>query len=62
MMELNWDAIGAVGEIVGALAVVVSLIYLATQIRTQNIEARLAAVHEISVGFCEQNKLDIQKN
>ena len=33
---MNWDAIGAIGEIVGAAAVVVSLIYLATQIRQNN--------------------------
>lgn len=31
---MNWDAIGAIGEIVGALAVVISVIYLAIQIRT----------------------------
>ena len=30
---MNWDAIGAVGEIIGAVAVVVSLAYLAMQIR-----------------------------
>ena len=30
---MNWDAIGAIGEIVGAIAVVVSLAYLAVQIR-----------------------------
>jgi RNA polymerase-interacting CarD/CdnL/TRCF family regulator len=30
---MNWEAIGAIGEIVGAFAVVVSLIYLALQIR-----------------------------
>jgi len=28
---VNWDAIGAVGEVVGALAVVITLIYLARQ-------------------------------
>ena len=28
---MNWDAAGAIGEIVGALAVVMSLIYLAQQ-------------------------------
>ncbi len=28
-MELNWNAIGAVGEILGAVAVFVSLLYLA---------------------------------
>jgi hypothetical protein len=48
---MNWDAIGAVGEIVGASAVFVSLIYLAVQIRNQNREARAAAMHEIWVGF-----------
>ena len=36
---MNWEAIGAVGEIVGALAVVGTLAYLATQIKY----ARLAA-------------------
>jgi len=30
---MNWDAIGAIGEIIGALAVVVTLIYLAIQTR-----------------------------
>lgn len=35
---MNWEALGAVGEIVGALAVVVTLIYLAVQTR-QNTEA-----------------------
>ena len=48
---MNWDAIGSVGEIVGALAVVVSLVYLAAQIRTQNIESRAAAAHDIYEGF-----------
>ena len=47
-MDLNWEAIGAIGEIVGALAVVISLLYLAAQIRTQNLESRIAAVHEIN--------------
>lgn len=50
---MNWEAIGAIGEIIGALAVVISLAYLAIQIRAQNKESRLAAVHEILVGFRE---------
>ncbi|MEH6552434.1 MAG: hypothetical protein V7744_20860 [Pseudomonadales bacterium] len=48
---MNWDTIGAIGEIIGALAVVVSLVYLAAQIRTQNKEARAAAAHDIYEGF-----------
>ncbi len=43
---MNWEAVGAVGEILGALGVIVSLVYLATQIRTQNRESRAAAVNE----------------
>jgi hypothetical protein len=46
---MNWDAIGAIGEIVGAAAVFVSLVYLAVQIRNQNRESRVSAMHEISV-------------
>ena len=30
---MNWDAIGAIGEIIGATAVVATLFYLATQVR-----------------------------
>ena len=48
---MNWDAIGAIGEIVGASAVVCSLIYLAVQIRNQNKESQAAAVHEIIEGY-----------
>ena len=33
---MNWEAIGAIGEIAGAIAVVASLLYLATQIRMSN--------------------------
>ena len=33
---MNWDAIGAVSEIIGALAVVITLAYLAVQIRQSN--------------------------
>jgi hypothetical protein len=30
---MNWEAIGAIGEILGALAVVITLVYLASQVR-----------------------------
>ena len=50
---VNWDAIGAVGEIVGALAVVASLGYLAIQVRAQNRESRLAAMHDVTTAYRE---------
>ena len=31
---MNWEAIGAVGETVGAIAVIISLVYLALQVRS----------------------------
>ena len=48
---MNWDALGAFGEITGAVAGGITLGYLATKIQTQNREARGAAVHEISEAF-----------
>ena len=41
---MNWDAIGAIGETIGAIAVIATLIYLASQIRQlkqQNAQATL---------------------
>ncbi len=46
---MNWDAISAIGEIVGAAAVVVSLLCLAVQIRDPNRQARLLAMHDMSL-------------
>ena len=44
---MNWDALGAVGEIIGALAVVVSLLYLSYQIRQGTKTAEDAAFRDI---------------
>lgn len=52
---MNWDAIGATGEVTGAIAVVISLIYLAFQIRQntrqidENTKAAQAAAFDSSV-------------
>ena len=42
---MNWEAIGAIGQIVGASGVVVSLLYLAVQIRADAKAKRASAVH-----------------
>lgn len=41
---MNWDAIGAIGEILGASAVIMTLVYLARQIKDSARAARSAAV------------------
>lgn len=38
---MNWDAIGAIAELLGALGVIGSLIYVATQVRRGTIATRL---------------------
>ena len=50
---MDWQALSAIGEATGAVAVVISVLYLAHQIRIQSAETRLAAIHEVSVGFRE---------
>jgi len=43
-LAVNWDAIGAIGQIIGALAVVISLIYLARQVGSSVREMRLSSM------------------
>lgn len=50
---MNWEAAGAIGEIIGAGAVVVSLVYLASQVRQQNRESRAASVHQVLHEYSE---------
>jgi hypothetical protein len=38
---MNWDAIGAIGEILGALAVVATIVYLARQVRDNSKQVKL---------------------
>ena len=40
---MDWTAWGALGELLGALAVVITLVYLAKQVRYSNIIARAEA-------------------
>lgn len=47
-MTINWDAFGALAEALGAIAVILSVLYLAIQIRSQTREARLAATRDLS--------------
>ena len=58
---MNWNAIGAVGEIVGALAVFLTLVYLAMQIR-QNTKAIQASANHASVSEVNQVRTSIFEN
>ena len=45
-VQMNWEAIGAIGEITGAVAVFASLVYLAVQIRQNTRAIRGSAERE----------------
>lgn len=45
---MSWDAIGAIGEVIGAVAVVATLGYLTMQTRQSNLLARAAAERELN--------------
>jgi len=48
---VNWEAVGAIGEIGGAFGVIVTLLYLATQVRRSTREARHAAARSVQDKF-----------
>ena len=54
---MNWEAISAIGQIVGALAVVISLIYLANGVRSSARATRIASERslvEMLIRFVQQ--------
>jgi hypothetical protein len=48
---MNWEAIGAVGEIVGAITVVATLIYLARQIKDSARAVRSQSITDATTGI-----------
>jgi hypothetical protein len=52
---MNWEAIGAVGEVLGALGVIATLGYLAVQIRQNTRSVRAATYQEIVSHAAEMN-------
>lgn len=47
MGAINWDAIGAIGDFVGSIGVLLSLVYLAVQTRHSASETRDASIHSV---------------
>jgi hypothetical protein len=44
---LNWEAIGAMGELIGAAGVIASLFYLAAQVRQNTRSLRASSYHAV---------------
>ncbi|HEX4653805.1 MAG TPA: hypothetical protein VH227_06115 [Candidatus Udaeobacter sp.] len=45
---MNWEMISAVGQMLGAVGVIISIIYLTAQIRNQNKESRGGAMNVLT--------------
>jgi len=58
---LNWDAIAAIGEILGAIAVVISLVYVAAQVGQNTKALRRSASAEAVAAIRDWNR-DIAVN
>lgn len=50
---MNWEAIGAVGEMIGGAGVIVTLLYLAVQVRHYTAEMRAAASESVAENLRE---------
>ena len=50
---MNWEAISTISEVVGTLAIIISLLYLAKQVKSQSSETQSASMHIFLAGFRE---------
>ena len=46
---MNWEMLSAIGQVVAAIGVIISLVYLAVQIRGQNKERRRTGINILTV-------------
>lgn len=53
---MNWEMIDAVAQTLGAIGVIVSIIYLAAQIRNQNKESQRATMNVLTTHWSDLNR------
>jgi len=63
---MNWDAIGAAGEVLGALTVICTIVYLSIQVKhartstvDQNRLTRATAIRELILTMCNNDELRV---
>ncbi len=59
---MNWDAIGASAELLGAIGVIASLLYLSVQIRQNTRSVRAATYASLAEATTNSNALIISEN
>ena len=53
---MNWEMISAVGQMLGAIGVIISIVYLAVQIRNQNKESQRQAMNALTTHWSDLNR------
>ena len=53
---MNWEMISAIGQMLGAIGVIISIVYLAAQIRNQNKEGQRAAMNVLTTHWSDLNR------
>src|SRR2546423_14560209 len=53
---MNWEMISAIGQMLGAIGVIISIIYLAAQSRNQNKESQRAAMNVLTTHWSDLNR------
>src|SRR5213079_603025 len=53
---MNWEMISEVGQMLGAIGVIISIIYLAAQIRIQHKESQRAAMNVLTSHWSDLNR------
>ena len=53
---MNWEALGAIGELVGAIAVLITLVYLSLQIRENSKAQTLSTYNSFIDGYMRLNE------
>src|SRR3954468_2898505 len=57
---MNWEMISAIGQMLGAIGVIISLIYLALQIRNQKTESRRASINLLTTHWSDLMKAHVE--
>jgi hypothetical protein len=53
---MYWEMISAVGQMLGAIGVIISIVYLAAQIRNQNKESQRASMNVLTTYWSDLNR------
>src|SRR6201993_535910 len=57
---MNWEMISAIGQMLGAIGVIISIVYLAAQIRNQNKESQRAAMNVLTTPWGDLMKTGVE--